>query len=62
MCTAHASDLMDRWFVQKCKNRGALKMQQLSWVANMTRIMPWLLDNERKKTNRTGEYDEVAIK
>ena len=39
--TTHASGLMDRNgnICQKCRKRGDLKLQQLAWVANMTRIM-----------------------
>ena len=40
MRTAHASGFMDRDGNEKYRKRGDFKIQQLSWVANMTRIMP----------------------
>jgi hypothetical protein len=59
MCTRHSSGFMDRhrWKYQ-LKRGGNLKMQGLSWLANMIRIFIAFgckaMKESGKKTNRTG--------
>ena len=58
MCTAFESSFMERDgpIRSKFRKRGGLKMQQLSWADNMTRIMPFAA---RKGKRKPIELEEV---
>ena len=64
MCTTHASGDRDGNICYKIRKRGDLKMQKLSWVANMSRIIP-LADRKKKKLKpkqQERKYEEVFRK